>query len=179
MPIPETTPAPSAANEARVRASGINLTTEYGKWALNLARTSKSHLCLARKDFDFLCIQPGDGAGHRCRLHGGASRGPKTDEGRARAACNLLQNRARRAAHQPAPGAGDMPEQLAAPVPAHQSSGEFLSLEELATLTGKKRRAAQCRVLQELGIPFLLRGRTPIVSRVLVHQAMSGAAGAR
>ena len=174
MPIPETTPAPSAANEARVRASGINLTTDYGKWALNLARTSKIHLCLARKDFDFLCIQPGDGAGHRCRLHGGASRGPKTDEGRARAAANLRQNRMRGPIYWGSEPTVEVAAQSAPVAPEGQALGEYLEQDELVTLTGKKRRGAQCAVLRELVIPFLLRGGVPVVSRVLVQRAMSG-----
>ena len=170
-----------AANEARLRASGVNLSTQYGQWALNLARTSKVHLCMARKDFDFVCIQPGDGAGHRCGLHGGASRGPRTPEGKARSAANLRQNRMRGPIHWaaegdavPAPG-----EQPGAAVAQGAGLGEYLTREEVATLTGKQRAAAQCRVLQELGIPFLRRDGVPIVSRVLVQQAMAGAPGAR
>ena len=170
-----------AANEARLRASGVNLSTQYGQWALNLARTSRVHLCMARKDFDFVCIQPGDGAGHRCALHGGASRGPKTPEGKARSAANLRQNRMRGPIHwvpdgDPVPAQGEPP---AAPVAQGVGLGEYLTREEVATLTGKQRAAAQCRVLQALGIPFLRRDGVPIVSRVLVQQAMTGAGGAR
>ena len=181
MSTSSTSSATTAGNEARLRASGVNLSTQYGQWALNLARTSKVHLCMARKDFDFVCIQPGDGAGHRCALHGGASRGPRTPEGKARSAANLRQNRMRGPIHWaaevgtvPAPG-----EQPAAPIAPGAGLGEYLTREEVATLTGKQRAAAQCRVLQELGIPFLRRDGVPIVSRVLVQQAMTGAGGAR
>ena len=178
MNIPKTPSAAAIENEARVRASGINLMTDYGKWALNLARTSKSRLCLARKDFDFLCIQPGDGAGHRCRLHRGPSRGPKTDEGRARAAANLRQNRMRGPIHWRPEESGEVVSQAAPAVPETQVISEYLSQAELVALTGKK-RGAQRAVLSELGVPYLLRGGVPIVSRVLVQQAMSGAGGAR
>ena len=67
MTIPKTTPPACAANEARVRASGINLTTDYGKWVLQMAQKSKIALCLARKGDGFLCIQAGDGAGEACQ----------------------------------------------------------------------------------------------------------------
>ena len=170
-----------AANEVRLRATGVNLTSEYGQWVLNLARTSRVYLCLARKDFDFVCIQQGDGAGHRCALHGGASRGPKTPEGKARSAANLRQNRMRGPIHWAAegdavPAPGVPPAELVAHV---AGLGEYLTREEVATLTGKQRAAPQWRVLQELGIPFLRRDGVPIVSRVLVQQAMTGAGGAR
>ena len=176
-----TSSATTAGNEARLRASGVNLSTQYGQWALNLARTSKVHLCMARKDFDFVCIQPGDGAGHRCALHGGASRGPRTPEGKARSAANLRQNRMRGPIHWAPEGGPASPpgEPTAAPSAPGAVVGEYLTREEVATLTGKQRAAAQCRVLQELGIPFLRRDGVPIVSRVLVQQAMTGAGGAR
>ncbi len=179
MNTPKTLSAAAIENEARVRASGINLTTEYGKWVLNLARTSKIHMCLARKDMDFLCIQAGDGAGHRCPLHGGASRGPKTQEGRARAAANLRQNRMRGPTHWRSEPVIASAGPAASPTVDDLALGECLSQAELVTLTGKKRGGAQCTILRDLGIPFLLRGRVPIVSRVLVQQAMSGARSAR
>ena len=166
-------------NEARVRASGISLTTDYGKWLLKLAGDSQAHMCLARKGDGFLCIQGGDGAGHRCPLHGGASRGPKTEEGRARAAANLRQNRMRGPIHWRPEEPGEVVSQAAPATPETQALGEYLSHAELVTLTGKKRGGAQRAVLSELGIPYLLRGGVPIVSRVLVQQAMSGAGGAR
>ncbi len=161
MTIPETTHPACAANEARVRASGINPTNDYGKWVLQMAMTSKAPLCLARKDFDFLCVQPGDGAGHRCQLQGGASRGPKTEEGSARAAGNLRQNPMRGPIHWRSEEPGEVVLQPAPAVPEAQALGEYLSQAELVTLTGKK------------------RGGAPIVSRVLVQQAMSGAGRAR
>ena len=179
MTIPKTTPPACAANEARVRASGINLTTDYGKWVLQMAQKSKIALCLARKGDGFLCIQAGDGAGHRCPLHGGASRGPKTEEGRARAAGNLRQNRMRGPIHWRSEEPGEVVSQSAPVAPEAQALGEYLNQAELVTLTGKKRGGAQRAVLSQLGIPYLLRGGVPIVSRVLVQQAMSGAGGAR
>ena len=179
MTIPETIHPACAANEARVRASGINLTADYGKWVLQMAQKSKIALCLARKGDGFLCIQPGDGAGHRCPLHGGASRGPKTEEGRARAKANLRQNRMRGPTHWRSEPVIEGADPAASPTVDDLALGEYLSQAELVTLTGKKRGGAQRAVLKELGIPFLLRGRVPIVSRVLVQQAMSGAGGAR
>ena len=179
MPLPQTTHPACAANEARVRPSGINLTTEYGKWVLKVAGDSRAHMFLARKGDGFLCIQAGDGAGHRCPLHGGASRGPKTEEGRARAAANLRQNRMRGPIHWRHEELGEVVSQAAPATPEAQALGEYLSQAELATLTGKKRGGAQRAVLSDLGIPYLLRGGVPIVSRVLVQQAMSGAGGAR
>ena len=175
MTDPKPTQTPSAENEARVRESGINLTTDYGKWVLQLAQTSKIHMCLARRDFDFLCVQPGDGAGRRCALHGGASRGPTTAAGKARARANLLQHRPPK----PAPIAVGIA--ALAQVDATPVTGEFLSTGEVASLTGKKRAAAQCRELQAMGIPFLRRGGAgaPVVSRVLVQQAMSTMGGER
>lgn len=173
---------PSAAaieNETRVRASGINLTTEYGKWVLQLAMTSKIHMCLARKGDGFLCVQAGEGAGHRCQLHGGASRGPKTEAGRARAAGNLRQNRMRGPIHWRSEPVIEGADPAASPTVDDLALGEYLSQAELVTLTGKKRGGAQRTVLSELGIPYLLRGGVPIVSRVLVQQTMSGAGSAR
>ena len=179
MTIPETTHPACASNEARVRASGINLATDYGKWLLKLAGDSRAHMCLARKGDGFLCIQAGDGAGHRCPLHGGASRGPKSEEGRARAAANLRQNRMRGPIHWRPEEPGEVVSRAAPAAPDAQALGEYLSQAELVTLTGKKRGGAQRVVLGELGIPYLLRGGVPIVSRVLVQQAMSGAGAAR
>ena len=179
MNTPKTPSAAAIENEARVRASGINLTTEYGKWVLKVAGESRIYMCLARKGDGFLCIQAGDGAGHRCPLHGGASRGPKTDEGRARAAGNLRQNRMRGPIHWRPEERGEMASQPAPAMPEAQALGEYLSPAELVALTGKKRGGAQRAVLRALGIPYLLRGAVPIVSRVLVQQAMSGAGGAR
>lgn len=179
MNTPKTPSAAAIENEARVRASGITLTTDYGKWLLKLAGDSRAHMCLARKGDGFLCIQAGDGAGHRCPLHGGASRGPKTEEGRARAAANLRQNRMRGPIRWRPEEPSEVVSQAAPAVPEAQAFGEYLSQAELVTLTGKKRGGAQRAVLSELGIPYLLRGGAPIVSRVLVQQAMSGAGGAR
>lgn len=179
MTNPEIPHPACCANEARVRASGINLTTEYGKWVLQLAMTSKIHMCLARKGDGFLCVQAGEGAGHRCQLHGGASRGPKTQEGRARAAANLRQNRMRGPTHWRSEPVIESAGPAVSPTVDGLVLGEYLSQAELVTLTGKKRGGAQCTVLRDLGIPFILRSRVPIVSRVLVQQAMAGAGGAR
>ena len=168
--LQELSPA-AAQNVARLKASGISLSNDYGRWALHLAQTSKLYLCLAKKDFDYVCIQPGDGAGHRCALHGGASRGPKTQEGRARSIDNLRQNTPRAAA----------PSRAIEEVARSDDGavlGEFLNRDELFALTGRKQPAAQCRELREMGIPFIRRGSgAPVVSRVLVQQAMSPRGG--
>ncbi|OIQ92107.1 hypothetical protein GALL_259440 [mine drainage metagenome] len=178
MTTPKSESPAAIENEARVRANGINLASDYGRWVLKVARESKIYMCLAHKGDGFLCIQAGDGAGHRCRLHGGASRGPKTEEGKARSAANLRQNRMRGPIRWRAEPAGEVPAQPTSAMPEGQALGEYLSREEVATLTGKKRGGAQCVVLRELGIPFLARRGVPIVSRVLVQQTMSGSGGA-
>ncbi|WP_018915042.1 DUF4224 domain-containing protein [Thiomonas sp. FB-6] len=64
-------------------------------------------------------------------------------------------------------------------VKAPKTDAQRLRPSASTSLTGKKRGGAQRTVLNELGIPYLLRGGVPIVSRVLVQQAMSGAGGAR
>jgi hypothetical protein len=45
----------------------------------------------------------------------------------------------------------------------------FLTAEELIELTGRKRGQAQAGVLRKLGIPFYLRDRRVIVTRVAVE----------
>lgn len=49
--------------------------------------------CGARTRSGALCRQPGVGCGGRCKYHGGASTGPRTAAGRARAALNGHANR--------------------------------------------------------------------------------------
>ncbi len=67
MNTAKTPHAAAIENQARVRASGINPTNDYGRWLLKLASDSRAHMCLARKGDGFLCIQAGDGAGEACQ----------------------------------------------------------------------------------------------------------------
>ena len=77
----------------RVRAAGFDPAEGRGRKLLEKIERTAGDLCLARTRRGTLCIALGSGNGWRCRLHGGASIGPKTDEGRARAMANLVQNR--------------------------------------------------------------------------------------
>ena len=77
----------------RVRAAGFDPAEGHGRKLLEKIERTDGDLCLARTRRGTLCIALGSGNGWRCRLHGGASSGPKTDEGRARALANLVQNR--------------------------------------------------------------------------------------
>ena len=77
----------------RVRAAGFDPAEGRGRKLLEKIERTDGDLCLARTRRGTLCIALGSGNGWRCRLHGGASSGPKTDEGRARALANLVQNR--------------------------------------------------------------------------------------
>ena len=83
----------------RVRAADIDPATELGQRLLRKLERTDGHLCLATTRAGTPCIALGSGAGLRCRLHGGASTGARTPEGKARALANLLQYRER------APGA--------------------------------------------------------------------------
>ncbi len=75
------------------RHGGVDPDSDLGRRLLRKVERMDGYLCLARTRRGTLCIALGSGNGWRCRLHGGASSGPKTDEGRARALANLVQNR--------------------------------------------------------------------------------------
>lgn len=77
----------------RVRAANVELDSDLGRRLLRKIERTDGDLCLARTRRGTLCIALGSGNGWRCRLHGGASSGPKTEEGRVRALANLVQNR--------------------------------------------------------------------------------------
>lgn len=81
---------------SRVSAAGVDPDSELGQRLLRKVERADGYLCLAQTRRGTLCIALGSGAGWRCRLHGGASSGPKTEEGRARALANLVQNRRQR-----------------------------------------------------------------------------------
>ena len=77
----------------RVRAADIDLASELGQRLLRKLERTDGYLCLATTRAGTPCIALGSGNGWRCRLHGGASTGAKTPEGRARALANLVQYR--------------------------------------------------------------------------------------
>lgn len=78
--------------EARLIASGVNAATA-SRAADKAFR--RGPLCLAKTRKDKPCLALGDGRGDRCGLHGGASTGPRTDEGRRRALTALARYRNR------------------------------------------------------------------------------------
>ena len=59
------------------------------------ARKSKQ-ICGAKTRTGKPCQAPGNGRGDRCKLHGGKSTGPKTQEGQARSLAALQGNHSRR-----------------------------------------------------------------------------------
>jgi len=59
------------------------------------ARKSKQ-ICGAKTRTGKPCQAPGNGRGGRCKLHGGKSTGPKTQEGQARSLAALQGNHSRR-----------------------------------------------------------------------------------
>ena len=77
----------------RVRAADIDLASELGQRLLRKLERTDGYLCLATTRAGTPCIALGSGNGWRCRLHGGASTGAKTPEGKARALANLVQYR--------------------------------------------------------------------------------------
>lgn len=77
----------------RVRAADIDPASELGQRLLRKLERTDGHLCLATTRAGRPCIALGSGAGWRCRLHGGASVGARTPEGKARALANLRQYR--------------------------------------------------------------------------------------
>ena len=78
---------------ARVRAADIDPASELGQRLLRKLERTDGYLCLATTRAGTPCIALGSGNGWRCRLHGGASTGAKTPEGKARALANLRQYR--------------------------------------------------------------------------------------
>lgn len=77
----------------RVRAANVDPDSDLGRRLLRKVERTDGCLCLAKTRRGTLCIALGSGNGWRCHLHGGASSGPKSEEGRARALANLVQNR--------------------------------------------------------------------------------------
>lgn len=81
--------------EARLIAAGVDV--DVAARAADKAFRA-GPLCLAKTRKGTPCLCLGDGRGSRCHLHGGASTGPRTNEGKRRALAALERYRKRMAA---------------------------------------------------------------------------------
>jgi len=78
--------------ERRLIAAGVDPAT--AERAADKAHRSGIGLCLAKNRRGVPCVALGDGAGGRCKFHGGMSTGPKTADGKERALAALRRYRA-------------------------------------------------------------------------------------
>lgn len=77
--------ARKAASDLAQRLMALGVEPEKARHAAEKAQRNGCGLCMAKNRRGLPCIALGDGAGGRCRFHGGLSTGPKTPEGRQRA----------------------------------------------------------------------------------------------
>lgn len=75
----------------RLIAAGID--PEKARKAVAKAERQGVGLCLARNRRGLPCIALGSGRGGRCKFHGGASTGPKSEDGKRRALEALARGR--------------------------------------------------------------------------------------
>ena len=86
--------AESIAEGYTVRQSRRHATSEGCSHALGLLRYRRGTCGALARSTGKPCMAKGTGRGGRCKLHGGASTGPRTPEGKARALANLRRGNA-------------------------------------------------------------------------------------
>ncbi len=103
-------PAIAAGNdwiEDELRAVGVDPNEDRAWLLMRKMEKTGLGLCKAKTRKGTLCIALGDGAGGRCKNHGGQSTGPRTANGKARAMAALALARVKRWERRESTSAGD------------------------------------------------------------------------